>query len=65
MDARVKEILSWYDGDNAGTRTHLARIMNHGRLAGTGRFVILPVDQGSSTVPREALPSTRPVTIRP
>ncbi len=46
MDARVKEILSWYDGDNAGTRTNLARIMNHGRLAGTGRFVILPVDQG-------------------
>ena len=46
MDARVKEVLSWYDGDNAGTRTNLARIMNHGRLAGTGRFVILPVDQG-------------------
>ena len=46
MDARVKDILSWYDSDNAGTRTNLARIMNHGRLAGTGRFVILPVDQG-------------------
>lgn len=46
MEARVKEILSWYDSDNAGTRTNLARIMNHGRLAGTGRFVILPVDQG-------------------
>jgi class I fructose-bisphosphate aldolase len=46
VDGRVKEILSWYDGDNAGTRTNLARIMNHGRLAGTGRFVILPVDQG-------------------
>jgi class I fructose-bisphosphate aldolase len=46
MEARVKEILSWYDSDNPGTRTNLARIMNHGRLAGTGRFVILPVDQG-------------------
>jgi class I fructose-bisphosphate aldolase len=46
MGSRVKEILSWYDGDNPGTRTNLARIMNHGRLAGTGRFVILPVDQG-------------------
>ena len=42
----MKEILSWYAGDNPGTRTNLARIMNHGRLAGTGRFVILPVDQG-------------------
>jgi fructose-bisphosphate aldolase, class I len=46
MEARVKEILSWYDSDNPGTCTNLARIMNHGRLAGTGRFVILPVDQG-------------------
>ena len=46
MGSRVKEILSWYDGDNPGTRANLARIMNHGRLAGTGRFVILPVDQG-------------------
>jgi class I fructose-bisphosphate aldolase len=44
--ARVKEILSWYESDNPGTKTNLARIMNSGRLAGTGRFVILPVDQG-------------------
>lgn len=50
MGSRVKEILSWYHGDNAGTRTNLARIMNHGHLAGTGRFVILPVVQGFSTV---------------
>src|SRR4030095_12600824 len=46
MEARSKEILSWSDSDTRGTRTNLARIMNHGRLAGTGRFVILPVDQG-------------------
>jgi len=46
MEARVREILSRYDSENPGTRTNLARIMNHGRLAGTGRFVILPVDQG-------------------
>jgi class I fructose-bisphosphate aldolase len=44
--ARVKEILSWYPSDNAGTLTNLARLMNHGRLAGTGKMVILPVDQG-------------------
>ena len=43
---RVKEILSWYGSDNPGTLTNLARIMNTGRLAGTGKFVILPVDQG-------------------
>ncbi|MBV9867722.1 MAG: class I fructose-bisphosphate aldolase [Abitibacteriaceae bacterium] len=46
MTERVKEILSWYGSDNPGTLTNLARIMNHGRLAGTGKFVILPVDQG-------------------
>src|SRR5690242_21851271 len=43
---RVREILSWYASDNPGTRANLARLMNHGRLTGTGRFVILPVDQG-------------------
>jgi class I fructose-bisphosphate aldolase len=49
MDAvtdRVKQILSWYSSDNVGVKTNLARLMSHGRLAGTGRFVILPVDQG-------------------
>jgi class I fructose-bisphosphate aldolase len=43
---RVREILSWYSSDNPGTLGNLARLLNHGRLAGTGRFVILPVDQG-------------------
>jgi class I fructose-bisphosphate aldolase len=46
MTERVREILSWYGSDNPGTLTNLARLMNHGRLAGTGKFVILPVDQG-------------------
>jgi len=43
---RVKEILSWYSADNAGTKANLARMLNHGRLGGTGKMVILPVDQG-------------------
>ena len=46
ITARVKEILSYYDAENPGVRTNLARMLNHGRLAGTGRLVILPVDQG-------------------
>jgi fructose-bisphosphate aldolase, class I len=46
MTSRVHEILSWYESDNPGTKTNLARLLNHGRLAGTGKFVILPVDQG-------------------
>jgi len=46
MTPRVREILSWYGADNVGTLTNLARLLNHGRLAGTGKMVILPVDQG-------------------
>jgi len=46
MNDRVREILSWYGGDNAGTLTNLARLLGHGKLAGTGKLVILPVDQG-------------------
>src|ERR1041385_1624782 len=46
MTERVREILSWYESDNPGTRTNLARLLNHGRLGGKGKMVILPVDQG-------------------
>lgn len=42
----VSEILNWYGSDNPGTLTNLARLLNHGRLGGTGKLVILPVDQG-------------------
>ena len=43
---KVKEILSWYESDNPGTKANLARILMNGRLGGTGKLVILPVDQG-------------------
>ena len=46
MSDRVSEILSWYGSDNPGTLTNLARLLNSGTLAGTGKLVILPVDQG-------------------
>ena len=46
MQDRVREILSWYASDNPGTRSNIARLLNTGRLGGTGRLVILPVDQG-------------------
>jgi class I fructose-bisphosphate aldolase len=46
MNARIREILSWYGSDSAGTRANIARLLGHGRLAGTGKLVILPVDQG-------------------
>jgi len=46
MTKRVKEILSHYPGENAGVLTNLARLLMSGRLGGTGKLVILPVDQG-------------------
>src|SRR5579885_1771247 len=46
MTERVREILSWYAGENPGVLTNLARMLNHGRIGGSGKMVILPVDQG-------------------
>src|SRR5512147_218816 len=43
---RVQQILSWYTSDNPGTRANLYRLLTNGKLAGTGKLVILPVDQG-------------------
>ena len=57
MTERVKQILSWYPSDNPGTLTNLARLMNHGTLAGTGKLVILPVDQGFEHGPARSFAS--------
>ncbi|MBN9166621.1 MAG: fructose-bisphosphate aldolase [Myxococcales bacterium 68-20] len=46
LSDRVKQILSWYGSDSPGVRANLVRMLNHGNLAGTGKMVILPVDQG-------------------
>ncbi len=43
---KVKKILSYYESDNPGTKGNLARILMEGKLGGTGKLVILPVDQG-------------------
>jgi fructose-bisphosphate aldolase, class I len=46
LSQRVREILGYYRSENPGVLTNLARLLNHGRLGATGKFVILPVDQG-------------------
>src|SRR5271167_2453540 len=43
---RVKKILDHYESDNPGTKANLARILMQGKLGGTGKLLILPVDQG-------------------
>ncbi|MCG3128204.1 MAG: Fructose-bisphosphate aldolase class 1 [Phycisphaerae bacterium] len=46
MSDRVKQILSWYESDNAGVLANLRRLLGSGTLRDTGKLVILPVDQG-------------------
>ncbi|MFM8859428.1 MAG: class I fructose-bisphosphate aldolase, partial [Methylocystis sp.] len=60
MTPRVKEILSWYGADNPGTLSNLARLLNHGRLGGTGKMVILPVDQGFEPGPARSFAPNPP-----
>ena len=46
MTAAVEQILSNYPSDPPGVIGNLRRLLNSGALAGTGKLVILPVDQG-------------------
>lgn len=46
LTRKVQKILSYYESDNPGTKANIARILMTGKLAGTGKMVILPVDQG-------------------
>jgi class I fructose-bisphosphate aldolase len=57
---KVKETLSWYEGENPGVKTNLARLLTHGRLAGSGKLVILPVDQGYEHGPARSFASNPP-----
>ena len=42
----VRKILGYYESDNPGVKGNLCRILMHGHLGGTGKMIILPVDQG-------------------
>jgi class I fructose-bisphosphate aldolase len=42
----VQRILSKYEGETPGVKGNLCRILMTGKLSGTGKMVILPVDQG-------------------
>ncbi len=42
----VQKILSFYESDNPGVKGNLCRMLMQGRLGGTGKMIILPVDQG-------------------
>ncbi len=42
----VRKILNNYEGENPGVKAKLAGILGHGKLGGSGKLIILPVDQG-------------------
>ncbi|MDO5622088.1 MAG: class I fructose-bisphosphate aldolase [Paracoccus sp. (in: a-proteobacteria)] len=46
MTDTVRKILSNYEGENPGVKGNLARMLMQGKLGGTGKMIILPVDQG-------------------
>ena len=46
MADRIRQILSWYSSESPGIQANLYRFLMSGRLAGTGKMVMLPVDQG-------------------
>ena len=56
----VRDILSKYESDSAGTKTNLSRILTHGRLGGTGKMIILPVDQGFEHGPARSFAINEP-----
>jgi class I fructose-bisphosphate aldolase len=58
--ARVQEILSWYQSDSPGTLANLHRMLMTGTLAGTGKLVILPVDQGFEHGPARSFAKNPP-----
>lgn len=60
LSPRVKEILDGYEGESAGTKANLARMLMTGHLAGTGRMVILPVDQGFEHGPARSFAANPP-----
>ena len=57
---RVKKILANYESDCPGTKANLARILMHGRLGGTGKLLILPVDQGFEHGPARSFEKNPP-----
>lgn len=60
LTRKVKEILSWYESDCPGTKANLARILMNGRLGGTGKMIILPVDQGFEHGPARSFAKNPP-----
>jgi len=60
INGHISKILSHYESDNPGTKANLARILMHGKLGGTGKLLILPVDQGMEHGPARSFAPNPP-----
>src|SRR5258708_40207985 len=60
INGHVAKILANYESDNPGTKANLARMLMHGKLGGTGKMVILPVDQGNEHGPARSFAPNPP-----
>jgi class I fructose-bisphosphate aldolase len=60
INGQVSKILANYESDNPGTKANLARILMHGKLGGTGKLLILPVDQGNEHGPARSFAPNPP-----
>lgn len=50
MTPRIREILNWFGSENPGVLNHLAQILNHGPLKGSGKLVALEAYQAIPTL---------------
>jgi class I fructose-bisphosphate aldolase len=46
LTSQVQAVLDLYDGERPGVKAHLARMLMNGRTGGSGKLLVLPVDQG-------------------
>lgn len=60
ISKRVKQLLSFYEGETPGVKANLARILMEGKLGGTGHLIILPVDQGFEHGPDRSFAANPP-----
>jgi class I fructose-bisphosphate aldolase len=56
----VRRVLGNYDGERPGVKASLARLLMHGRMGGSGKLVILPVDQGFEHGPLRSFSANPP-----
>src|SRR5260221_5242716 len=60
INGHVAKILANYERDNPGPKPNLARMLMHGKLGGTGKMLILPVDQGNEHGPARSFAPNPP-----